>query len=93
MSIISDAVIEAARLKVQGLKSRKEPIAQAVASEILDRVMGKPTQRNEIKGSLVNIDMSTLTDEQLDRIIAGEDPIAVAASGSGGKGKAATGEG
>ena len=41
---LEEAVEEAARVKVAGLKSRKEHIRQAVATEILDRTVGKPTQ-------------------------------------------------
>jgi len=41
---LEEAVEEAAKVKVAGLKSRKEHIRQAVATEILDRTVGKPAQ-------------------------------------------------
>jgi len=41
---LQEAVEEAAKVKVAGLKSRKEHIRQAVATEILDRTVGKPAQ-------------------------------------------------
>ena len=49
--IIQEAVEEAARIKVDGMKSRKENIAQAASTEILDRGLGKPTQRQELTGA------------------------------------------
>jgi hypothetical protein len=50
MMILQDATEEAARVKVEGLKSRKENIKQDAASEILDRMIGKPLQRQEVSG-------------------------------------------
>jgi len=50
MLILQEAAEEAALLKVAGLKSRKENVAQACSTEIMDRTMGKPTQRQEITG-------------------------------------------
>ena len=50
MMILQDATEEAARVKVEGLKSRKENIKQDAASEILDRMIGKPVIRQEVSG-------------------------------------------
>jgi hypothetical protein len=50
MMILQDATEEAARVKVDGLKSRKENIKQDAASEILDRMIGKPVIRQEVSG-------------------------------------------
>ena len=47
LRILEDAALRAAQKKVDGLDSRKENIAQAVATEILDRVLGK-TQKIEV---------------------------------------------
>ena len=41
---LQEAAIEAARVKKEGLKSRNEYVRQNSASEIMDRVVGKPTQ-------------------------------------------------
>lgn len=41
---LQNAGTEAARVKVDGLKSRKENIRQDVATEILDRLIGKAAQ-------------------------------------------------
>lgn len=41
---LEDAAERAAQVKVRGLDSRKEHIAQDVATEILDRIIGKPAQ-------------------------------------------------
>lgn len=48
--ILDSAVEEAAQVKKSGLKARDERIKQAVATEILDRKFGKPTQRQEVTG-------------------------------------------
>lgn len=47
---LEDAAERAAEVKVRGLDSRKESIAQATATEILDRIIGKPTQPQEHTG-------------------------------------------
>ena len=44
MLILQESAEEAARVKVGGLRSRKENIQQSASTEILDRVNGKPTQ-------------------------------------------------
>ena len=48
--VIEDAAEEAALVKVEGLRSRKEHIKQDAASEILDRTIGKPSQQVEHTG-------------------------------------------
>jgi len=48
--ILADAVEEAARVKAAGLKSRDERVKQAVATEIIDRELGKVPQRQEVTG-------------------------------------------
>lgn len=50
LMMIQDAAEEAARVKVDGLKSRKEHIKQATATEILDRVVGKAATKVEHTG-------------------------------------------
>jgi hypothetical protein len=49
-AILADALLEAVQVKVMGLRSRNEPIRQNAATEIIDRVLGKPSQRQEITG-------------------------------------------
>ena len=49
--ILSEAVEEAARVKAAGLKSRDERVKQAVATEIIDRELGKVPQRTELTGA------------------------------------------
>lgn len=49
MLVLQDAAEEAAKVKVEGLKSRKENIKQSAATEILDRNIGKPTQKIDAK--------------------------------------------
>jgi hypothetical protein len=46
--ILEEAVEEAAMVKASGLKVRDERIKQAVATEILDRKFGKPSQQTEL---------------------------------------------
>ena len=48
--ILSEAVEEAARIKVAGLKVRDERIKQAVATELLERELGKVPQKAELTG-------------------------------------------
>jgi hypothetical protein len=54
--ILKDAVEEAAKIKTGALKHRDERIRQAAATEILDRELGKPTQRQEVSG----VDIQTI---------------------------------
>lgn len=49
--LLSEAVEEAARVKVAGLKSRDDRIKQAVATEIIDRELGKVPQKTEVTGT------------------------------------------
>jgi CRP-like cAMP-binding protein len=48
--ILDDAVIQAAEVKSAGLKDRDVRVRQAAATEILDRRVGKPTQKTELTG-------------------------------------------
>jgi vacuolar-type H+-ATPase subunit H len=48
--ILAQAMPEAATVKVEGLKSKDRRIQQDSASEILDRGLGKPIQKNELTG-------------------------------------------
>jgi len=50
LMILQEAAEQAAKVKVEGLKNRNDNIKQAAASEILDRIIGKPTQRQEVTG-------------------------------------------
>ena len=49
--ILSEAVEEAAKVKAAGLKSRDERVKQAVATEIIERNLGKIPQVSEITGA------------------------------------------
>jgi hypothetical protein len=49
--LLAEAVEEAAKVKVAGLKVRDDRIKQSVATEILDRELGKVPQRAEITGA------------------------------------------
>jgi len=48
--ILSEATEEAAKVKVGGLEDRDARIKQSAASEILDRMLGKPKQAVEHTG-------------------------------------------
>lgn len=48
--ILRKSVAEAAAIKRAGMRSDDERIQQSSSSEIMDRVMGRPTQRQEISG-------------------------------------------
>jgi len=48
MDVLQLKVLKAVMVKVAGLDSGDEKIRQAVATEVIDRVFGKPTQKQEI---------------------------------------------
>lgn len=48
--LLRRALNDAVQVKIDGLQSRHENIKQAAATEIIDRMMGKPTQRQEVTG-------------------------------------------
>jgi hypothetical protein len=48
MRILQEAVEEAAKVKVSGLKSRDERVKQGVATEIIDRIAGKAPDKVEL---------------------------------------------
>ena len=50
-SILESYGTKAAMIKVGGLDSDTEKVRQDSSSEILDRIMGRPTQRNELTGA------------------------------------------
>jgi hypothetical protein len=52
--------VQAAVVKVKGLRSKSEKIQQAAATEILDRVVGKPVQKNITEGTF---DINSLNTE------------------------------
>lgn len=49
LMVLEAAVEEAARAKVEALHGKDARARQQAASEILDRVLGKPTQRQEVE--------------------------------------------
>ena len=51
LGILANQAPMAAMVKVSGLESGSESVRQAAATEILDRVLGKPTQRSEVTGA------------------------------------------
>lgn len=51
LGIVRASATKAAMIKAAGLDSDNEKIRQDVATEILDRNLGKPTQRTEHTGS------------------------------------------
>ena len=52
--ILRRSVAEAAAIKRAGLQSKNEKIRQDASTEIMDRELGKPTQRVESKGEVKN---------------------------------------
>ena len=51
LDILTSSAAKAALVKVAGLDDDDDRLRQAVASEILDRILGKPTQRQELTGA------------------------------------------
>lgn len=73
--LITEAVPDAARIKIGALRSRRDQTRQAGATEILDRVLGKAKQSSEISGPgggpIETKDVSGFTDkERIARIAA-----------------------
>lgn len=63
--ILGQAVNKAAQVKADGLDSKDSRIKQASATEILDRVLGKPTQRTELTGKDGGpVEVKNLSDEE-----------------------------
>jgi hypothetical protein len=65
--LLADATERAAEVKIEGLSSRKEHIKQGVATEILDRMLGKPRQAVEVSGksgSVIRVSLVDRPDEQ-----------------------------
>lgn len=50
ITILAEAVSKAAMVKIAGLGHTDPRIRQDVATEVLDRALGKPTQKQEITG-------------------------------------------
>lgn len=50
LAALADAMPKAARVKIAGLDSHNEALRQNAATDILDRGLGKPTQRQEVSG-------------------------------------------
>jgi len=46
------ALVDAVTVKVEGLMERNPGIRQSVATEIIERNLGRPVQRNEVSGSI-----------------------------------------
>jgi hypothetical protein len=90
MAILHDAAIAAAQVKVAGLGSKSESVRQGAATEILDRNIGKPMQKQEISGPEGGplehtYDVSGLDDNQLLELAARY--VARIAAGGAGDGK------
>ncbi|HUW10680.1 MAG TPA: hypothetical protein VM537_13195 [Anaerolineae bacterium] len=74
LEILTQAVINAARAKAEGMKYKdkegNEKWNQAVASEVLNRILGQPVQRSEHSGpggGPISMEMVTVIREQLQR--------------------------
>ena len=74
--ILRRSVAEAAAVKRAGLQSKDEKIRQNASTEIMDRELGKPTQRVESKGEVKNEVIVSYVDDW-----RATNPIAVPASG------------
>lgn len=48
MQKLTEALVAAVEVKTKGLSSRDERVRQSVATEIIERILGKPTQRQDI---------------------------------------------
>lgn len=73
------ALAKAMLVKHGGLDSKDERIQQGTATEIIEWELGKATQRQKMDMMIRKLDLSKLTDEQLERLAAGEELIHVLA--------------
>jgi len=48
LMVLQDAAVQAAEVKVSGLKDRDSRVKQSAASEILDRTVGKATEKIDV---------------------------------------------
>jgi hypothetical protein len=51
MDILESGVVRAAMLKLEGMEVDDDDLQQKIASEVLDRVLGRATQRTELTGA------------------------------------------
>ena len=75
---------KAMAVKVAGLDSSKEQTRQGVATEIIEWEMGRAAQKQELTGLIKNLDISALTNEQLERLAAGDNVLSVITNQGGG---------
>ena len=66
--LLEGALPEAVMVLIDGLYSDDERIKQSAAKDILDRVMGRATQKTEVTGAMANVDISA--DSQHDKVKA-----------------------
>jgi hypothetical protein len=66
LGILQANAIKAAMVKTKGLDSDDEKISQAVATEIIDRNLGKAIQRNELTGKDGDVIRVTLKNNDAD---------------------------
>lgn len=52
LKVLRDATVEAAEVKVAGLKSRDERVKQSTATEILDRTVGRVPAEVDLKATI-----------------------------------------
>lgn len=84
VSILVAAAAQAAITKVGGLESDDEAMQQEVASEILDRVIGKAHQTLDVtSGGASFADYRLKTEEELRAIVAGQRPTGAGEPGAG----------
>ena len=70
IEILTDSAVEASMVKRTGLASDDERIRQATATEVLDRVLGKPTQNADITTKGESLNEGRLSDAQRAALIA-----------------------
>jgi ActR/RegA family two-component response regulator len=54
-SMLKNAVLKAVQVKVEGLDSENERVQQEVATEIIQHVFGRPTQKRETVAAVINV--------------------------------------
>lgn len=63
LSMLTSGLAKAAMVKLAGLDSGDERVQQSAATEVLDRLLGKPTQRQEVThDGALEVESETLSD-------------------------------
>lgn len=88
-SLLEESLLEAVKVKTAGLKARDERIKQSVSTEIIDRVMGKPSQHMDVTTNGESLPGITITGVDYRTAITNLAPRSMGDSDSSGESESA----